>query len=248
MSIFDGLLGGVVSGGLSFLGGQQRNDSAREIADNANTFSAQQFASRYQTTTADMQAAGLNPMLAYSQGGGSPPTGQQASVQDVVTPAVQSYQAQRMNSAQVANVEADTENKRESSALIRAQTGHHNASAGQASAQTGLINDTAAKIKQEIENMPKGSTMGRSVSEWNTEAIRFAIEKIKDESALLRNRATSEDVYQNQMRALIGKLQNDTALGKLDLKAAQDMLNAGRLGKELEPFARMFFNIMRTMR
>jgi len=96
--------------------------------------------------------------------------------------------------------------------------------------------------------MPKGFTMGRSGSEWNTEAIRFAVEKGKDESKLLLERSASEEVHQNQMRALIAKLNVETKLGKLDLKAAEDMLNAGRLGKELEPFARMFFNIMRTMR
>jgi len=233
---------------LSFIGGERRNRSQQEIADNANTFSAQQFASRYQTTTADMQAAGLNPMLAYSQGGGSPPIGQQAQMQDSVTPAVQLYNQSKLNSAQVANIEADTKYKQAQTITEEKRPGHVVATAGQAEAQIGLINETAAKIKQEVENMPKGFTMGRPVSEWNTEAIRFAVEKVKDESDLLRVRAGTEEVYQDQMRALIAKVMNETALGKLDLKAAEDMLNAGRLGKELEPFARMFFNIMRTMR
>jgi len=72
MGMFDGL-GSAVAGGLfSFIGGERRNDAQAEQAAIANAFSAQQFATRYQTTVKDMAAAGLNPMLAYSQGGGPP--------------------------------------------------------------------------------------------------------------------------------------------------------------------------------
>ena len=73
-------LGGAITGGLGdlvsgFLGAQ----SAQRRQEDAQEFSAQQFASRYQTTVADMKAAGLNPMLSYSQGGGTAPSGTSAS-------------------------------------------------------------------------------------------------------------------------------------------------------------------------
>ena len=88
--IDDAIIAAGVGGGLSLIGGMMGNDARAAQAREANAFSAQQFATRYQTTVKDMEAAGLNPMLAYSQGGGSPPSGQQAQMQDVVTPAVQS--------------------------------------------------------------------------------------------------------------------------------------------------------------
>jgi hypothetical protein len=64
----------VIGGALDIFGGKQTNDTSRDIANQANAFSAQQFATRYQTTVKDLEAAGLNPMLAYGQGGGSPPS------------------------------------------------------------------------------------------------------------------------------------------------------------------------------
>jgi len=64
----------IIGGAMNIFGGEQRNQANRNAADSANAFSAQQFATRYQTTVKDLEAAGLNPMLAYGQGGGSPPS------------------------------------------------------------------------------------------------------------------------------------------------------------------------------
>lgn len=70
-----------VSAGLNYFGNQDRNQTQIDLANQANTFSAQQYANRYQTTVKDLEAAGLNPMLAYGAGAGSPPS--------AVSPAVQ---------------------------------------------------------------------------------------------------------------------------------------------------------------
>ena len=90
------LIGGAVSsligGGLGLLGAtdtnqtnaqnvQDTNAANAQIAAANNAWSAQQFATRYQTTVKDLTAAGLNPMLAYTQGGGSPPTAQPVTMQ-----------------------------------------------------------------------------------------------------------------------------------------------------------------------
>jgi len=129
MGMFDGIGTAVTSGLLSVFGGERRNQAQAEQAQAANAFSAQQFATRYQTTVKDMEAAGLNPMLAYSQGGGSPPSGQQAQMQDTVTPGVESFNRTRataaqnaVQNAQVKNIEADTENKQAQASNIRADT------------------------------------------------------------------------------------------------------------------------------
>jgi hypothetical protein len=114
MGLFDGVVGSVVSGGLGLLGGIMNNNANADQASNANQFSAQQAQDQmdfqkqmsntsYQRGTADMEAAGLNPMLAYSQGGASVPTGamavgQQAQMQNVAIPAIQAYN----NTAQTA--------------------------------------------------------------------------------------------------------------------------------------------------
>lgn len=64
----------VIGGAMDIFGGQQTNQTNKDLANQANAFSAQQYATRYQTTVKDLEAAGLNPMLAYGQGAGSPPS------------------------------------------------------------------------------------------------------------------------------------------------------------------------------
>jgi len=84
--------GALMAGGLGYMGTEMTNQANAARADASNQWSADQFASRYQTTVKDLEAAGLNPMLAYSQGGGSPPTAQQVQFQNPAFAGVQSFQ------------------------------------------------------------------------------------------------------------------------------------------------------------
>lgn len=116
---------------LNYLGTQDTNQANAQIAQANNAWSAQQFATRYQTTTKDMQAAGLNPMLAYSQGGGSPPTAQSFQAQNPMSSAVDAYhksverdvmseQIQNMRE-QNKNIQADTRVKEEDAKVRKNQ-------------------------------------------------------------------------------------------------------------------------------
>jgi len=64
-------IGAAASIGGGLIGANQ----ARKEASKNRDWQAQQYAQRYQVTMNDMRLAGLNPMLAYSQGVGSSPTG-----------------------------------------------------------------------------------------------------------------------------------------------------------------------------
>jgi len=59
----------------SALGAQQANKFNKREAQKNRDFQQAMFSTRYQMTMADMKAAGLNPILAYKQGGGNPPGG-----------------------------------------------------------------------------------------------------------------------------------------------------------------------------
>lgn len=225
----------LIAPALSLFGGERRNDAALQQQQIANEFSAQQFASRYQTTVKDMEAAGLNPMLAYSQGGGVAPTGQQATVSDTITPAVQTYQQNKINSAQVANIEADTENKKAQAANIdadtmvkradvflkEAQTGLAGASSDQARANVGYLESAAKKITEEIKNIP---TEGKRL-----EAL---VKNLAQEYQLLVEKTHSQTQATQQLKWLAVKAMLEGDLLGFDIKAAQDLGNLGRYSKE----------------
>jgi hypothetical protein len=117
------ILGGL-GGILGFAGQQQTNAANIEIAQAANRASAEQAreqmafqermrGTQYQTAIQDMQRAGLNPMLAYSQGGAGTPTGAMgqvstAKVGNAIGSALQGYQAMSMNNADIDLKEATT--------------------------------------------------------------------------------------------------------------------------------------------
>ena len=65
----------LIAGGFSAFGQSMANREARRAAQRQMDFQERMFRNRYQYTMADMRAAGLNPILAYQQGGGAAPGG-----------------------------------------------------------------------------------------------------------------------------------------------------------------------------
>lgn len=131
--IDDAAAAGLAVGALNYFGTQSTNDANAARADASNAWSAQQYGSRYQTMTKDLEAAGLNPMLAYSQSPGSAPTAQQVTFQNPVSAATQGYQ-QTAQSAQAFS------------------------SANQADKQANLIEATVEKTKKETRNLDDEQT------------------------------------------------------------------------------------------
>lgn len=141
------------AGGIAqYMGAQDTNQTTQNLANQANAFSAQQFATRYQTTVADLKAAGLNPMLAYGQGGGSPPsavgiaqqTNPMAGMSDMATKAVGA-----------ANTSMDTQVKDAQVTNTISQTGVNEAQRKNIAATTSNTEaDTYLKIL-EAPNVPQ---------------------------------------------------------------------------------------------
>lgn len=235
----------LISSASSLIGGLLGNQSRQEQASNANQFSASQFASRYQTTTKDMMAAGLNPMLAYTQGGGSPPIGQQAQLEDIggavgdsFNRAYQNQTQSRVASAQIANIEADTSNKAAQANLWEAQALAAKSSAYQADTQGALNEKTVDKVKADISKITQ-ETRNLNLTEpnikWQTSVLGATVDSLVEQTELNRQKGMTEMESRAQIRATISKLMTETDLNKLDLKAAQDFSNLGRDASQVKP-------------
>lgn len=242
-----GFLGSLIGGGLGFLaggpagaltgasigGGFDANQAARDNADSANQFSAQQYATRWQTTTKDMQAAGLNPMLAYSQGVGNSPSGNQAPVVNPWQGSAQSYAQASQNDSQIAL---------------------NNASAAQAASQSSLIDRTVDKVSSEIRNLDAQAAnyaANTSLTQGNTQ---FDAQQriVQNVAAKVSAEATTAQIDMSRrsefMERTIQKLVNETELGKLDVSAARKMGNLGRDMGQLKPFFDILVDILRASR
>lgn len=161
MGIFDGIGTGAVTGGLSLLGGVLANRETDKRLERSMAFSAEQaqqqmaFQERmsstaYRRAMADMKAAGLNPMLAYSKGGASAPsgaagTGASSPAMDVLTPAVSSALQAKRVSAEVENMVETNKNLQETNKNLQAERVRIGAQAA------NILADT--RIKSEVFNV-----------------------------------------------------------------------------------------------
>lgn len=118
----------IISGGLNYLGQRQTNVANAQQAQAQMDFQNQQTSTSYQRGVEDMKKAGLNPMLAYSQGGAASGSGASAVMGNELGAGANSAQSAMLarqqiqqSAAQINNINADTSNKEQQTTNLESE-------------------------------------------------------------------------------------------------------------------------------
>ena len=213
--IDDALLGA----GIGLIGGLFQNSAQSAAANKQMAFQERMSNTQYQRGVTDMKAAGLNPMLAYSQGGASAPTGAMPNVGNVGESVVKGMQGSVSSAAQSMVMKAQLANVTEDTKLKMAQA---NAAAASAKAQ----NANSAVV---LGSMP--AVLRKAIADAETAEFGVPPAIVKGE------RATIEGDY---LRSEIGRALATAALAGNDAYAASSALknvNPGDwIGKTFKAF------------
>jgi hypothetical protein len=235
----DPILGAaLVSGVAGFLGQQETNAQNQQLAAENTAFQERMSNTAYQRQVKDLEASGLNPMLAYIKGGGaSTPSGTVLPMQNAVASGISSAEsAVRVpkGAAETANVTQDTLRLRADTWLKQSQTNLTDVLGDQGRATVAKLEVEAKKIGEEIKNIPlEGDRL-------------IALAKNLDQASKLSIlQQGTEAVRAQQMTWLAVKTMVEGDLLTLD-KAA--ILKAENFGKEFAQYKGIIDTIVSVIR
>lgn len=152
-----GSVGGSIIGGLFGQSGQEDANAANaQQAELNRQFQERMSNTAYQRAVKDMKAAGLNPMLAYSQGGATTPPGGMATFYNEKADLARGFQAAPQNAAalaQVQNLRAQSEKAAAEADLASAQAQEARARTPTYEANILVSRATVDRLKAEIPKL-----------------------------------------------------------------------------------------------
>ena len=239
-SVLGGIVGSAIPGVGTVLGGavggflesswkdKQAADFNSAEAAKTRAWQTDMSGTTYQRTMEDMRKAGLNPMLAYSQGGSSVPTGPVASYPGAVGAAYEQSSAAQAQ-AGASQMQANTAASIGSATIEKIKADVLNVNT-----DTDRLKAIIRNLGEEYQNLIKDG--------WNKtdigNHIRAQIDKIKAEIPQI----FSQSLLNTATTAL---REVETVLGKYDVDAASKMGNIGREAGQLQPILQLIVAALR---
>lgn len=223
--IDDALLGAGASALASFLGGRETNAAQQEMSSAQMAFQERMSNTAYQRQVKDLEAAGLNPMLAYMKGsaGASTPVGSMAQLTNPASAAADSFS--RVLASMGSSSESFARNP-----LYQAQIGLTDAQKDQVIAGTD-------KIREEIKNIPiEGDRLKEAV---------FMTARLTD---LYQQQGYTQQEQQRMLVATVGKLLQETRLIHGSAEAMDSLDNIGKQFEAVKPIVDVFKSLMGAVR
>jgi hypothetical protein len=228
----------LASGVAGFFGQQDTNSANRELAAENTAFQERMSNTAYQRQVKDLEASGLNPMLAYVKGGGaSTPSGTVLPMQNAVASGISSAESAARSSKvgyEVSNIESQSMLNRAKSFLTESQNALNFASADQKRSQIGLMEHQAEKIKHEIKNIPLEG-----------DRLIAAAKQLTETAKLSQFQQGTEVQRANQMKWMAVKTMIEGDLLVLEKDA---ILKAENFGKEFGQYKPMIDTLLQFIR
>jgi len=229
------------SGIAGFFGQQSTNEMNRDLAAENTAFQERMSNTAYQRQVKDLEAAGLNPMLAYVKGGGaSTPSGTVLPMQNAVSVGVSSAES----AGRAAKVGAEVENIGTSSLLNRAnawltqsKSDLNNASAKQANESANFLSTQAKKISEEIKNIPLEG-----------DRLIAAAKQLTEAAKLSQLQQGTEVQRAKQMQWLAVKTMVEGDLLELEKAAITKAENFGKEFGQYKPLIDTMVNVIRMLK
>lgn len=224
MSFLGALLTGgvqVASAYAGYKGQQEANETSveqaamnrdfnRDEAQKTRDFQERMRATQYQTATKDMLTAGINPMVAYTQGGAGTPTGATASTNSMPQIANKASAAvtNSATTATIQNILAQTDKTKADAEVSLAM-------ADKVRAETSLTTSSTANMNQTVQKTIEEIRLVREQME-KTHAEKFYVGQ---------QTATSwEEQRLKQQQWALAEIEKKLKDGQITLQAAQTAL------------------------
>lgn len=190
-------IAGIGSGIAQFVGGLFQNSAQQQSADKQMAFQERMSDTSYQRGMEDMKKAGLNPILAYSQGGASSAAGAQANVTNPGEAFSKGVESGSNSARTVSMLPAQTDNVKSGTAL-----------------NVALTNKAMAEAKQvNLNSAVTAATQGQLIDQAFSEA---GIKAGQFHEATAKARAS--DIEKKYLDSPVGSTLRGLALGGADVQ------------------------------